>query len=151
MKKILLIVSVVFTFTGSFSQSIITQNLNTQVAGAVSPDNNINKFGVDSATAITPQIKDGKPFSTFPSPSNGAVHIKFDEPVKSVKFSVYNMIGNEIKNVTVEKLTDQQYRFNFGNQQPGFYFIRIQTDKFNYTTRVTITAAVAQKAAIPVA
>ncbi|MEO8149311.1 MAG: T9SS type A sorting domain-containing protein [Bacteroidia bacterium] len=89
--------------------------------------------------------KNGQPFSVYPSPSNGPVQISFDEPVNKIKISVYNMIGGEVKNIPVEKINDQKFNLNFRNQQPGFYFIRIQTDKFNYTTRITITVALPQK------
>ncbi|MEP7129084.1 MAG: T9SS type A sorting domain-containing protein [Chitinophagales bacterium] len=152
MKKILLITfSTITLFTNSFSQSIIlSENFNTSKGlpdfhrslGHVSFDD----FSIiQNDSDIASINKYGKPFSVYPSPSNGPIQINFDEPVKQVKFSIYNMIGNEIKNVVMEKINDQQFKFNFGNQQPGFYFIRIQTGKYTYTTRITITAAVTQK------
>ena len=77
------------------------------------------------------------------------MQINFAEPAKGVRFSMYNMIGAEIKNIRVEKVNDRQFNFNFQNLHPGFYFLRIQTDKFNYTTRITVTAALPQKRSVP--
>lgn len=98
-----------------------------------------------TASGIINMGKTAKPFTVFPMPATGPVQINFSEPVKEAKFSIYNMIGREIKNIPVERITNQKFNLNFGEQQPGYYFIRIQTEKFNYTTRITIAALLTGK------
>lgn len=98
-----------------------------------------------SSAGISNNSSASKPFTVYPNPTSGPLQINLNESFKSVKFSIYNMIGAEVKDVQIEKISNQKFKFNFENKQPGFYFIRIQTEKAAYTTRITITAALTEK------
>ena len=106
-------------------------------------------YVISNATPVKNINKSEKPFVISPNPSNGPVVIDFlNKQNSEPQFTIYNMIGSEIKDAPVEKISNQRYIIKLNNRQPGFYFIRVKTDKMIYTTRITITAmASPQKAA----
>ena len=98
-------------------------------------------YVISNATPVKDNTHNNKPFVISPNPSNGPIVIDFtDKQNTTPDFSIFNMIGSEIKDAPIEKISNQRYIIRLNNRPPGFYFIRVKTDKMIYTTRVTITA-----------
>ena len=73
----------------------------------------------------------------FPTPTTGLVTVLLPSS-KNADIAIYDLLGNALKNVTVEKNSDKKITVNLTGQKPGFYFLRIKTNSGIVTKRVTL-------------
>lgn len=77
----------------------------------------------------------------YPNPFNPTTRISFSIPVKSnVKLSVYNMIGQKVKDL-LNSVMDAGYNevvFNAGNLPSGIYIYKIETGNFIATKKMIL-------------
>jgi hypothetical protein len=82
--------------------------------------------------------------SIFPIPTAGIINIDFNEPAMTLpKVQVYDMIGNSVKGIQVERISPERFIINLAGHEPGFYFIKVQTEKIIYSKRITLVNAAA--------
>ncbi|MBK7889004.1 MAG: T9SS type A sorting domain-containing protein [Bacteroidetes bacterium] len=78
--------------------------------------------------------------SLFPMPANGTLHIAFNKAiVESPSVVIYDMIGNRIENISLEREATGSFTINLTGKRPGFYFIKVQTGEETFSRRITVT------------
>lgn len=73
----------------------------------------------------------------FPSPTTGLVNVSL-ATAKKAEITVYNLLGNKVSYVNLEKTNGKNYLLNLAGQQPGLYFIQVKTEQGMTTRRVTL-------------
>jgi hypothetical protein len=76
--------------------------------------------------------------SVFPSPTFGPVTIIIPQGETVIRFSIYDLLGN-VMNMQGEPNQKGKYTLNLDGLKPGYYFIKVQTDKQLVTKRITLT------------
>lgn len=76
----------------------------------------------------------------YPNPSfDGSVNITFDLPEKeTVEIILYNRKGQIIAKNTFEDTLNQTYSFNYENQAPGIYFVKVVSKSSSYVKRIVL-------------
>jgi len=74
--------------------------------------------------------------SIFPNPSTGLVHISIDNYYKAIDVSVYNILGELVKEM--KTLETDHLNIDLSNNERGVYFIKIATDHDSFVKRVVI-------------
>ena len=77
----------------------------------------------------------------YPTPTTGMLNLKFNyAPGLVLEVEVFDMIGNPLLNLKIEKRNPSHYLLDLSGKQPGYYFIRLKTPGFYTTRRISITA-----------
>lgn len=88
------------------------------------------------------EISQKQLISIFPVPTAGILNIDFNEPAMTLpKVLIYDMIGKPVKGVQVERISPERFTINLAGREPGFYFIKVQTEKIIYSKRITLVNA----------
>lgn len=75
----------------------------------------------------------------YPNPTKGKINVVFaSAPDTPPAFTVFNILGNDLKNVEVNQLSPTHFEINLADNDAGLYFIRIETAEFMLTERVTL-------------
>ncbi len=78
--------------------------------------------------------------SLYPLPTNGSLYIAFNKSLPlAPEVIVYDMIGNLVENIPVERETAGTFAINLNGKRPGFYFIKIQSGETTFSRRITVT------------
>ncbi|NNF02088.1 MAG: T9SS type A sorting domain-containing protein [Bacteroidia bacterium] len=109
----------------------------------------LNVFAHDN-----PQNEDGKmqvvkktsnPVVVVFNEASRVINVAFREDVGTVdELSVYNIIGNEVFDLQLERIGDKVFLIDAFNLKPGFYFLKIKTDKVEYLQRITVKPGAGQ-------
>jgi len=77
--------------------------------------------------------------SMYPIPTSGFLYIKFNKPI-SVQpvFFLYDMIGNPLGDIDVERDNLSTFRINLNNNPPGFYILRVFIGGLTLARRITL-------------
>lgn len=51
---------------------------------------------------------------------------------------VYDMIGNPVENVVIERENPSTFSINLSGKKPGFYFVKVSGDHMAFSRRITI-------------
>ena len=87
----------------------------------------------DNAVKIT------KKTAVYPNPTKGKLNVVFTQaPGTPPAFTIFNILGNDLKNVEVNQLSSTHFEINLAENDAGLYFIRIETAEFTITERVTL-------------
>lgn len=82
-------------------------------------------------------------FALFPNPSNnGLFNIKFnlENSSKEVQLSVYNALGQKVKNIVFSNITGQQsFNIDCSTEPAGIYMVNIQIDGQQLTKMISFT------------
>ncbi|MBL0339728.1 MAG: T9SS type A sorting domain-containing protein [Bacteroidetes bacterium] len=106
-----------------------------QPAGGNLAFDDVSFFSV--GTSMNQPIK-AELIKVFPSPSTGLIYMRIPELINGCKVEVFDILGNKVKNVMIEKENIGLYSVNLSGKSKGLYFVKIQTgDKF-VTKRITI-------------
>lgn len=77
--------------------------------------------------------------SMFPLPTDGILHIVFNKSVtESPSIYVYDMIGNLVENINVDRENAASFTINLTGKKAGFYFVKVQTGTESFSRRITI-------------
>lgn len=77
--------------------------------------------------------------SMFPLPTEGILHIAFNKSImESPSIYVYDMIGNLVENINVDRENAASFTINLTGKKAGFYFVKVQTDTESFSRRITI-------------
>lgn len=91
-----------------------------------------------TATGI-PSAYKNESISIYPTPTNGPLNIKIANGSGPVTVEVFDMLGNQVKNIKLEKKARTFYTIDLGGMNKGLYFVKIQTPNQFVTRRVTLT------------
>jgi hypothetical protein len=94
---------------------------------------------VESATAITERDENSASFSVYPNPAKNSVFVS-PENYKSqnVTITLINSSGKVIHQKEYETSSRIKIPFDFGQVNPGVYFIRINNDAVTNTQKIVI-------------
>jgi len=68
----------------------------------------------------------------FPNPAVDYVHVRIDQmPVKNVKLTVHNILGNEMR-LETEEIDEHEIRVRVKDLDAGYYFIAVKDDDENF-------------------
>jgi len=98
----------------------------------------IDDIQIYSLATNVVQVKDEIKIKLFPSPSTGMIFVKLPENQKLPSIEIYDLLGNRINNIFVEKKENGLYGLDFTGKRSGFYFVKIQLDGKLFTKRITI-------------
>lgn len=77
--------------------------------------------------------------SMFPLPTDGILHIAFNKSItESPSIFVYDMIGNLLENINVDRENTSSFTINLTGKKAGFYFVKVQTDTESFSRRITV-------------
>ncbi len=76
--------------------------------------------------------------SVYPSPSTGTVYVNVGGTSSEYKIEVFDLLGNLVKDVMVEKISSSVYSLNLASQRKGLYFIKMQSATSSFTKRITL-------------
>ncbi len=77
--------------------------------------------------------------SIYPLPTDGVLHIAFNKSItESPSILVYDMIGNLIENVNVDRENVSSFTINLAGKKAGFYFVKVQTNTESFSRRITV-------------
>jgi len=80
-----------------------------------------------------------KEISVFPQPSTGLINLLFAEmPSQNPHVQVYDLLGNMVADLESERQSAYVYAIDLSNKKPGYYFVKIRTDKDSWSRRITI-------------
>lgn len=80
-----------------------------------------------------------KEIAIFPQPSTGFINLLFAEmPSQNPKVQVYDLLGNLVADIESERQSANVYAIDLTNKKPGYYFVKIRTDKDSWSRRITI-------------
>lgn len=91
-----------------------------------------------TATGIQSSLRN-ESISIYPTPTNGPLNIKVANGSGPVSVEIFDMLGNQVKNVGLEKKTKNLYTIDLAGMNKGLYFVKIQTPNQFVTRRVTLT------------
>lgn len=74
----------------------------------------------------------------YPSPTNGPLNIKIENGTGPVLVEVFDMLGNLVENINLEKKGKGLYSLDLSSMNKGLYFVKIQTPNQFVTRRVTL-------------
>ncbi|MBT8196407.1 MAG: T9SS type A sorting domain-containing protein [Bacteroidia bacterium] len=84
-------------------------------------------------------LKIDKKANIYPNPTDGKLNVVFAKsPGAAPIFTVFNILGNDLKNVEVTQISATHFEVNLSDKDSGLYFIRIQTETYSITERVTL-------------
>ncbi|MBL7923427.1 MAG: T9SS type A sorting domain-containing protein [Bacteroidia bacterium] len=76
----------------------------------------------------------------YPMPVSGTLHIAFNKPLaENPVVLVYDMIGNMLENITVDREAAAAFTVNLSGKRPGFYFIKVQCGEETFSRRITVS------------
>lgn len=75
--------------------------------------------------------------SIYPTPSPGMLHLKFDNDVSSIRYSINNVIGKTVAEGNAET-TNRKFTLNLTELTDGIFFIRIKTKEHEISRRFII-------------
>ncbi|MBV6479605.1 MAG: hypothetical protein HGGPFJEG_02391 [Ignavibacteria bacterium] len=99
----------------------------------------INKNEKDKIELLIPE--EYSLSQNYPNPFNPVTRIKFSLPKESsVKLTVYDILGREVKKLVNEKLSVGRYEYEFNGSSfaSGVYFYTLETDRFVKTKRMVL-------------
>ena len=100
---------------------------------AQSFENNQDQFSTLNPSNIEIQL------AIYPQPSNGRVNLTFGEAQSETpSIMVFDILGNVIIKNGGERLNQNTFILDLSDRKPGYYFVRIQTEKGNISRRITI-------------
>lgn len=77
--------------------------------------------------------------SVFPQPSTGQVNFSFPSQLtNNPKAVVYDLLGNVVAQLEMDRQNANTFSINLSDKKPGYYFVKIQTEDYSYSRRVTI-------------
>ncbi|MFN8154751.1 MAG: T9SS type A sorting domain-containing protein [Bacteroidia bacterium] len=77
--------------------------------------------------------------SMYPIPTTGILHISFNKTITDDPMvMVYDMIGNPVENVVIERENPSTFSINLSGKKPGFYFVKVSGDHMAFSRRITI-------------
>jgi len=78
--------------------------------------------------------------AVYPSPTSGLLNIRIgNSQAVAPVIEVFDMLGNKIKGVVVERKGKEQFAIDLTGKNRGFYFVRIKSGNTVVTKRITIT------------
>lgn len=113
-------------------------------SGGESPWSSVWYFNVEPNGLIISNNdipKEYKLYQNYPNPFNPSTKIKFDMASSdNVRIKIYNSVGQLIEYVFSGNLSAGTYTLNWNakNLNSGIYFIRMESNKFNYTKRMLL-------------
>lgn len=91
----------------------------------------------ESAEKATPSKETA--VSMYPIPTTGILHISFNKTITEDPFViVYDMIGNPMENIVIERENPTTFSINLIGRKPGFYFVKVSGDHMAFSRRITI-------------
>ena len=77
--------------------------------------------------------------SMYPIPTTGILHISFNKTItEDPLVMVYDMIGNPVENIVIERENPSTFSVNLSGKKPGFYFVKVSGDHMAFSRRITI-------------
>lgn len=77
--------------------------------------------------------------SMYPIPTTGVLHISFNKTITDDPIvMVYDMIGNPVENVVIERENPSTFSINLSGKKPGFYFVKVSGEHLAFSRRITI-------------
>ena len=71
--------------------------------------------------------------------ASGVINVAFKEPAEKVQeLNVFNIIGNEVYDLQIEKIGSKVFLIDAHKLKPGFYFLKIKADGVEYLERITV-------------
>lgn len=77
--------------------------------------------------------------SVFPTPTAGLLNIKLTNSNGPVEVEVFDMLGNQVNDIPVERKSKNHYTVDLAGKNHGFYFVKIQTPTQFITKRITVS------------
>jgi len=92
-----------------------------------------------ASVTVEQENNDVKQAKVYPNPTQGKLNVVFAKsPGTAPIFTVFNILGNDLKNVEVTQVSATHFELNLSDKDAGLYFIKIQTEEFSITERVTL-------------
>lgn len=100
----------------------------------------LDKFEVLEASILSVnELEAIQNLSVYPNPSNGVLHVKFNNPTEeSVQVSILNMLGEIVATKPAEKLLQHDVVFDLSNQPQGLYLVRLKTEHSEKTLKFSL-------------
>lgn len=92
-----------------------------------------------SNTTSMSEVAKSETIKIYPTPSTGIVYVKLPESVSDVKVEVFDILGNAINNLAIQKENPSLFTINFTGKSKGFYFVKIAYGSKMITRKITIT------------
>lgn len=111
----------------------ITNSKNTTDSDTTTKDE--NDLYNEEAKKFTPFI--------YPNPTNGEITIRFEEPLKNnLTLRIYDRIGKLVEEYKIKKTeinpSKNEVSFSLSHLSQGVYLLKINTDKQEYTHKISI-------------
>ena len=98
----------------------------------------IDNINITAATGIA-SINSPGGFSIYPNPATSSFTIEGASKSEKVHYSVYNMVGAEIKSGEINVTGNSfQGKVQATNMSSGVYFLRVNDDNYSWVQKVTI-------------
>lgn len=124
-------------FSTIFISSLFIFSLACTASYSIGSKSKKKKTGV--TVKKTNEVKVDKKANVYPNPTKGKLNVVFAKPPGTAPiFTVFNILGNDLKNVEVTQLSATHFEINLSDKDAGLYFIRIQTEEYTITERVTL-------------
>ena len=89
-----------------------------------------------NVNGIKDGLKNDRTFSVYPNPSGGTLSFQLEKPVKNLKITVADVLGQNLKTFKGDMLTDQKLSLN--DLAAGLYLVHASGEGFSETRRVLI-------------
>lgn len=91
-------------------------------------------------TSNTPvnAVNNAEAIKIYPSPSTGLVYVKIPEPKAAINAEVFDILGNSVLSVKLEKESPGLFSLDFTGESKGLYFVKIINGDKVFTRRITI-------------
>lgn len=104
-------------------------------SGNVAFDDFCSTIGPVGVNAVEKEVY----LNVYPSPARGQVNLICSPAInRNAEITIINMIGNEMKDISIIKETPERFSIDMKGRQPGVYFVKIKTEKGVMTKRFTL-------------
>lgn len=77
--------------------------------------------------------------SMYPIPTSGILYISFNKAItEDPVLLVYDMIGNPLEHIVIERENSTTFSVNLSGKKPGFYFLKVTAERTTFSRRITI-------------
>ncbi|MES2397493.1 MAG: multicopper oxidase domain-containing protein [Bacteroidota bacterium] len=78
--------------------------------------------------------------TVYPNPGNDNIYVNIkSEDAESIKISIYNMVGEEIRQVSYKKISNQMLNLDLSGYPSGIYLLKINSGRKALTKKIIIS------------
>jgi len=105
---------------------------------SLSSEYNINWFDITLPTGLD-EVPGLKHFRVYPNPSDGIFFVEAEfTAMTPVMITMYDLMGNQMINYSIENTESLSKRFEYPGSQPGIYFLILSTVTGRTTSKIIV-------------